>query len=605
RSGGRRGQPGRCGRRGRRGAVRRVSRRPGPRALAGMGSPGKRTRPDEDLEAWLAAERSPAFEKALARLLAAHHSALLQARRGRREEEGDLSPGTQTSCQASWSPSPRACLGSGRRGADHKGPDKPVRWLSSERERGGASCAESHGAVGLQGGGQENASACGSSESPRPAVADSRPSVEVSLRITDHIILQSQPSHRKRSWLGEFVDGVVFEVGSAVVLFLFCLVTALEIQGEGMTLGYELEYPRYADPDSTAWPNTTDVLQVLSVCFGGIFACEVLFRLLAAKAQFFCDGWNLFDVFILVGWCIELTGEDFNAKVLRLARLVRMLRFLRLVKVVRYVENLYYMVRALNGCWKALGWSAVLLLALQAFTSVVISQILFATYFLDDRRPIDERQEVFVYFGSFTRSLLTTFEMTMGNWPTPARVLFENVSEWYMWMFLLHKFVVGFAVIGVINAMFVQETFQVAMTDDLTMVLKKSKQMRTQKAKLERLFMAADSDGNGRVSRNEFATILMHDDVRLWLASMDYATKDPNFLFDLLDQNDSGDLSASEFLRGMTRLRGFARAMDLVHLGNTQEKVKDIVGVSHKTLGKLLGPVDDDYDVDDDWGLSL
>jgi len=386
-------------------------------------------------------------------------------------------------------------------------------------------------------------------------------------------VIQSTHHIARHGCLIDFVGGVKFEVGSAIVLLMFCVVTAFEMQGEGMSLGYELRYSRYEDPAGSGWPEATITLQILSICFGGIFALEVLIRVLAARKQFVFEWWNIFDLIILAGWFVELTGVEFNSKVVRLVRLVRVLRFIRLVRIAQHVENLYFMLMALKGCWRALGWSCAILLAIQAFTACVISQILFATYFSDEGRPIAERREVFNYFGSFARSLLTTFEMSLGNWPTPARVLFENVNEWFMWVFLVHKLVVGFAFVGVINAMFVQETFQIAMTDDLTMVLKKQRHLRTQKAKLEKLFEAADSDHDGRVSRTEFACVLRHHDVRLWLASMDYDPKDPDYLFDLLDQNDSGDLSATEFLKGMMHLRGFARAMDLLHVSKSNQGI--------------------------------
>jgi len=160
-----------------------------------------------------------------------------------------------------------------------------------------------------------------------------------------------------------------------------------------------------------------------------------------------------------------------------------------------------------------------------------------------------------------------------------------------MLLFVLHKLVVGFAFVGVINALFVQETFEIATTDDMTMVLKKQRYLRTQKVKLQKLFLAADCDGDGRVSRTEFAKILKHNDVRLWLASMDYDPKDPAFLFDMLDRNGSGDLSATEFLRGMTRLRGFARAMDVLHLGQQQQQMQGLVSRSTH-MGTLIH---DDY----------
>jgi hypothetical protein len=478
----------------------------------------------------------------------------------------------------------------------------------------GLDIGESHGTVGLDSGGQGNdpvrcpsslSLESGQSEDTGKKVLPDGDDLSQDSRLMHNIIISGNASGQsaRHGRLDQFVNGIKFEVGSAVVLFLFCVVTALEMQGEGMSLGYKLGYPRHADPAGTVWSEIFGVLRILSICFGGVFALEVLIRLMAAGKRFLCDLWNILDVVILAGWFVELTGVRFNSKVLRLARFVRVLRCLRMIHIVRHLENLYFMVKALNACWRALGWACVLFFALQTFTAFVIFQILSTVYFSDEGRPIQERQEVFLYFGSFVRSLLTSFEMTMGNWPTPARVLFENVSEWFMMLFLLHKLVVGFAFVGVINAMFTQETFQIAMTDDLTMVLKKQRYLRTQKVKLQKLFLAADSDGDGRVSRSEFATILRHNDVKLWLASMDYDPKDPNYLFTMLDKNGSGDLSATEFLRGMTRLRGFARAMDLLHLGKQQEQIENIIEQEH--LGRNSSWIHDDYHDEDDDGNRM
>ena len=62
------------------------------------------------------------------------------------------------------------------------------------------------------------------------------------------------------------------------------------------------------------------------------------------------------------------------------------------------------------------------------------------------------------YFLSFWGDM---FEITLGNWPPVARILQENVSEFYVAFSIIHKLVIGFAVIGVINGVFMQETFKV------------------------------------------------------------------------------------------------------------------------------------------------
>jgi len=85
-------------------------------------------------------------------------------------------------------------------------------------------------------------------------------------------------------------------------------------------------------------------------------------------------------------------------------------------------------------------------------------QILQATYF-DEIKASDlteeelkKHHEIYEYFGTCTRCMLSMFEITLGNWPPIARLLSEEVSEWFTLVCLAHKLTIGFAVIGVITS---------------------------------------------------------------------------------------------------------------------------------------------------------
>ena len=54
--------------------------------------------------------------------------------------------------------------------------------------------------------------------------------------------------------------------------------------------------------------------------------------------------------------------------------------------------------------------------------------------------------QVFLHYGTFTRTFLSMFEILFANWSPPCRVLVENVSEWFSVFFLLYRCVLGFAV---------------------------------------------------------------------------------------------------------------------------------------------------------------
>merc|ERR1719174_254421 len=132
-------------------------------------------------------------------------------------------------------------------------------------------------------------------------------------------------------------------------------------------------------------------------------------------------------------------------------------------------------------------------------SALFLTQILHSSYFTDATNANDpslEKQErvkmMFEYFGTFSRCFLSMFEITLANWPPVARLLAEEVSEWFSVLCVLHKLTVGFAVVGVINGVVFQETFQVARTDDVVMVRQRRRAQHALQQKMGALFQALD-----------------------------------------------------------------------------------------------------------------
>eukprot|EP00438_Fugacium_kawagutii_P006228 Skav208377 [mRNA] locus=scaffold3508:24674:26189:+ [translate_table: standard] len=113
------------------------------------------------------------------------------------------------------------------------------------------------------------------------------------------------------------------------------------------------------------------------------------------------------------------------------------------------------------------------------------------------RYDVKDRHAVFAYFGTCSRAILSMFELTLGNWPVIARILQDKVSEWYFAFSIAHKVTIGFAVIGVINGVFMQETFKVAGSDDKIMMRQRDREKKLHTKKMKRLFEHADESGDG------------------------------------------------------------------------------------------------------------
>merc|ERR1719362_1683900 len=100
---------------------------------------------------------------------------------------------------------------------------------------------------------------------------------------------------------------------------------------------------------------------------------------------------------------------------------------------------------------------------------------------------------------------------------------------------LLHKMVIGFSLVTVMTAVFIQETFKVASIDDGIMMMNKERAKKTHLKKIGALFKVADEDGDGMIDPTEFKTVISNQEVRTWLASMELDIRDDDELFTLLD----------------------------------------------------------------------
>mmetsp|Transcript_91499 Transcript_91499/g.127057 ORF Transcript_91499/g.127057 Transcript_91499/m.127057 type:complete len:116 (+) Transcript_91499:2-349(+) len=79
---------------------------------------------------------------------------------------------------------------------------------------------------------------------------------------------------------------------------------------------------------------------------------------------------------------------------------------------------------------------------------------------------------------------------------------------------------------------------------------------------MKTLFEAADESGDGVIDLDEFRKIFELEEIRTWLSAQDLPVSNPDLLFRLLDDGDGG-LTAEELVKGVDRLKGSAKGMDL------------------------------------------
>lgn len=148
-----------------------------------------------------------------------------------------------------------------------------------------------------------------------------------------------------------------------------------------------------------------------------------------------------------------------------------------------------------------------------------------------------------------------------------SRILSNNVTEWFAVFAVLFKLTVGFGMVGVINGVFIQETFKASGKDYHIMMRQRDRDEEAFLQTIRRLFEAADSIEENKI-RLELLRLTLNDpDVKKWMAVQGLpATFDVDALFTLFDKDNDGFLSQEELLSGFAEAKGLARHIDLKFL---------------------------------------
>lgn len=181
----------------------------------------------------------------------------------------------------------------------------------------------------------------------------------------------------------------------------------------------------------------------------------------------------------------------------------------------------------------------------------------------DEANDPQERYAVYRFYGTFSVAVLTLFEVFFANWSPACRILTDNVTEWYSLLFLIYRCAIGFAVINVVNAVFVQQTLQVAKGDEEVLFMEKQKAEEKYFKNVARIFEKLDTSGDGLLSWSEFEQLLEDPKLRFLLDKLEIAAGDLKVLFDLLDDTGDGEISVEEFIEGVTRFKGAAKSLDV------------------------------------------
>ncbi|CAE7469293.1 NaCP60E [Symbiodinium sp. CCMP2592] len=383
--------------------------------------------------------------------------------------------------------------------------------------------------------------------------------------------------------LRQFLQSNYFDAIISCVLFANVMFLAFQLQMEGSRVGYDIDYYPTKNPNDSAWPGMVEVLQVIENIFTVIFSLDVLVRIVCLHCSFWKSAMNWIDFIVVtltIGTLVlDTSSLPLDPIFLRLLRLGKLARAFRMIILSGKLESFGLLLKCVVASVTMLGYATGVLIFVQCVCGMIISTLV-SRYLEDPAIDKEARRYVFQYWGTFSRTFLTMFEVLFANWAPACRSLTDYVSEWFTVVFVGYRCVVGFALLNVVNSVFVSQTLKIADSDEEYLIKVRARNEAQYRKKLHALFLAADTTDDGFLTIEEFMQLLENPQLQLWLSQLQLEYHDLVELFGMIDSGD-GRIDWKEFMDGAVRLKGQAKSMDVFRLETKVDSIMKSVASLH------------------------
>lgn len=335
-----------------------------------------------------------------------------------------------------------------------------------------------------------------------------------------------------------------------------------------MFMGYEadaaikaaLTQPKGTVPD---WIDTCNLV------YNGLFTVELLFRIASLRSWFFVApgewGWNFFDVIVVVFSLVtDLLLGSVNLSFIRTFRILRAVRAARVIRVLRFFRELRKIMFAILASMGSLIWCFIFLSMTMFMCSILLLQgIVNALDDLDPNSPayasaLSQAKEWYSTLPDSMFSLLAGF--TGGQDWLVLREPLKPAGVLYTSCFVLYILFVTVGVMNVLTGVFLAsaDEFQ-----DRSLIVQ-NEQIKVEGFVQQMLEVFADLNlsGGKAIDWPTFQEAMRNEGMQAYLAAHQLEPTHARLIFDLLDEKNLGQIGVLDFVMGMLRLKGEAKAID-------------------------------------------
>jgi hypothetical protein len=383
-----------------------------------------------------------------------------------------------------------------------------------------------------------------------------------------------------------------FEYGSVIAIVLNAFV--IGIQTDYMARNVTIEAPKS--------------LYAIDLFFCITFTIEILVRMLVNPLRFFRSAGsvlNIMDVVLMLLQVVELLVsalgsytddirprrfENLNFYVLRLIRIVRIVRVAKTLRLLRIVGEIRSIIWSVGTSLRPLLGAIMILVLLIYISSVYLTEL--ATQQRHHHRDTDTYHAL-RNLDSLGDCMLTLYHIITGgrDWALVSEDLVKGglplAGHVFIPLFVAFTFL---AVMNVITGVFVESAFQKSKVDKENYTV----------AYVRSLFLKTDIVQSGEITWKQFKSQLKTQDMQELFRSIDLDVSEAKGVFHLLDLNGNGLINADEFLSGCLRLRGQAKALDLLLLMREMRRMFSICFEEMRDCRSILQYIyEEDYGDDE------
>eukprot|EP00931_Biecheleriopsis_adriatica_P100931 TRINITY_DN76165_c0_g1_i1.p1 TRINITY_DN76165_c0_g1~~TRINITY_DN76165_c0_g1_i1.p1 ORF type:complete len:549 (+),score=101.58 TRINITY_DN76165_c0_g1_i1:98-1744(+) len=365
------------------------------------------------------------------------------------------------------------------------------------------------------------------------------------------------PGTETKSWedyFTEMVHGQNFEIFVASMVGL-----------NSLWIGVQTFYAAENWTFSTPWS-----FVMVDLMFCVIFLGELLSRMrFGGLRRFFLSVpacyWNWFDTIVVGSQVVDTIGnifvDDYNggAKMLAALRYVRMVRVLRIARLTVALSELRKLIDSVSSAMAPLTWTVILLAILIYAFAVVLTNLVTEHKIQKGRESMEEHEELLLeFFGSFYSTMLTLFMIVADgiHWYEVSRPLRDDISPWMELAMVAFVVFMLLAIMNIITARFVESVMKTAEENERREIRSELWSMFSEHFASEGRI---DKD-NMMIGRDAFKAFADHPKMLEFISMVGIPPEESDRLFDLLDQDGDGDMTATEFVTGCEKLVGPARA---------------------------------------------